>query len=79
MEKKITNILTCYMNHIIVRYINETNKTMLLITDAALFFFKLVLLQTNLEIMGKELRASQKTPQVFSLMKIHVVHSEILV
>lgn len=38
-----------------------------------------MLLQTNLEIMGKELRASQKTPQVFSLMKIHVVHSEILV
>lgn len=60
MEKKITNILTCYMNHIIVQYINETNKTMLLITDAALFIFKLVLLQTNLEIMGKELRASQR-------------------
>lgn len=62
MEKKITNILTCYMNHIIVWYISETNKTMLLITDAALFFFKLVLLQTNLEIMGERAQSISKDP-----------------
>lgn len=62
MEKKITNILTCYMNHIIVQYINETNKTMLLITDAALFIFKLVLLQTNLEIMGERAQSISKDP-----------------
>lgn len=49
------------MNHIIVQYINETNKTMLLITDAALFIFKLVLLQTNLEIMGERAQSIQKT------------------